>query len=376
MKNPIPTARTGWVALVLALTVLASACAGSAESTADADGEPTDTAGPTQRTVTVAGAPDETLDYLRDSGRLAEIEEEWGMTLELTTSWDEFAFFVGGHGDIVSTAIFELPLLEAETGEQTVTFGRYSRAKIPILVRGDSPYQTMEDLVGETIVAGNPIGTTLIWGAFVKAAHDLDFRFEGVGGEPAGDDFETILGDHATNPSLVVRGDAEACVCVPFLAAEYMRTGELRGLYDGASASQYYERVVQPGHSGLMENVFTAKEEWYEDHPYEVAFFLALYEEGIRLRQENREEVVRTYPQHFAAENDEDIEFLIEYLEENDPVEGPYIEDEEWIENETAVFDLMVETGFADDIEVPRLEVFTAERVRELAPDTWNAPPL
>lgn len=362
----------GWksVALLSATLLLAAACGEGAETTPTAAG---DGDGPKQESVIMAGAPDEILDYLEETGRLAELEEEWGLKLEMTESWDEFAFFAGGHGDIVSTSSYELPLLEQETDIPTVTFGKYSRAKIQILVRGDSPYRTMADLRGKKILAGNPLGATVVWGAFVKDSHDLDFRFEDVGGQPAGEDFEPVLGEHATNPELVVRGDAEACICTPYLAAKYLRTGELRGLYDGASAARYYEREINPGHEGLMENIFTAKAEWYETHPYEVAFFLAIWEEGLKLRDENRDEIVGMYPEHFAVESDEDIAYLTTFLDEQDPVvESPYL-DESWIEGEKQIFDVLKRTGFMEeDASLPRYEVFSADRVRELAPPAWK----
>jgi ABC-type nitrate/sulfonate/bicarbonate transport system substrate-binding protein len=360
-------------ALLTAMLLAVTACGGSDDGDGDGDGDTSSNGEP--KKVIMAGAPDEILDYLADTGRLAEIEEEWGVKLELTESWDEFAFFAGGHGDIVSTSTYELPLLESETGIKTVTFGKYSRAKLQILVRGDSDYQTMADLEGEKILAGNPIGTTLVWGAFIKKMHDLDFRFEGVGGQPAGDDFEPVLGEHATNPELVVRGDAEACVCTPYLAAKYLRTGELRGLYDGKSASYLYESEFLPGHEGLMENIFTATEEWYDSHPYEVAFFLAVWEEGLKLRDQHRDEIVGLYPEHFAVESQEDIDFLTQFLDEQDPVvESPYL-DQGWIDQEVLIFDLLEETGFAESgMETPRYEVFSPEQVREEAPDAWNPP--
>jgi ABC-type nitrate/sulfonate/bicarbonate transport system substrate-binding protein len=356
------------VAVGSALLLALAACGDSGDEGGDSENGG-------DRKVLMAGAPDEILDYMKDTGRLAELEEEWGVKLELTESWDEFAFFAGGHGDIVSTSTYELPLLESETGVETVTFGKYSRAKLQILVPGDSDAQTMADLEGEKILAGNPLGTTLVWGSMIKAMHDLDFRFEGVGGQPAGKDFEPVLGEHATNASLVARGDAAACVCTPYLAAKYLRTGELRGLYDGKSAAYTYESEFLPGHEGLMENIFTAPKEWYDEHPYEVAFFLAVWEEGLKLRDAHRDEIVALYPEHFAVEDDADIEFLTEFLNEQDPVvESPYLE-EEWIENEVKVFDLLEETGFAgEEITEPSFEVFSPEMVREQAPDSWNPP--
>ena len=49
------------------------------------------------------------MELARGRGILAEMEEESGMTIERNESEDEFAFFAGGHADIVSTGSYETP---------------------------------------------------------------------------------------------------------------------------------------------------------------------------------------------------------------------------------------------------------------------------
>ena len=56
------------------------------------------------------------------------------ITIERNETEDEFAFFAGGHADIVSMGSYEVPVLEKETGVKTVTFAKYNMAK-DILVR-------------------------------------------------------------------------------------------------------------------------------------------------------------------------------------------------------------------------------------------------
>ena len=58
-------------------------------------------------------SPDPVWNWLEDEGILAEMEEESGITIERNESEDEFAFFAGGHADIVSTGSYETPVLEA-----------------------------------------------------------------------------------------------------------------------------------------------------------------------------------------------------------------------------------------------------------------------
>lgn len=332
-------------AAIAVVALLAAGCGGGDDASGtdterDADGRPTGE----PSVITAAGSPDHILDYLKDTGTLDRMQEEWNVRLEMTETWDELTFFAGGHGQVVSTGTYDLPALEQETGIDTVTFGRYNVNRLPILVRGDSPYQTLADLIGQKVAVGSVASSTLIWGTLAAEVEELDFTFKGG-------DYEVVLSDHAVNPELVTRGDVEACVCIPEFAVAELRTGELRGLYDGAAPWELYQEAVDPGHKGIMSNVFTAEAEWYNSHPYEVQFFLALWEEGLRLWQENKAEIIEKYPQHFSVEAPEDIEYMQQYLEEHDWFVDTVYLDEEWIEGELGLYDLMQEHGFMEEIE-------------------------
>lgn len=342
-------------AVLLLLTLVAAACGGDGAGDAAGDdaGEPTSagTGGGTEgepSVVRFAFERDAIMDYLVETGTLEEMQEEWNVELELNETFDEFAFFAGGHGDVVSTASHEVAMLEDETDIDTVTFGKYNYNHTHILVRTDSEYQTLEDLVGEKVVVGSS-GSMWTWGAFAKEQYDLDFTFEGG-------DYEVILNDHAANPEFLARGEAEACLCPTELAAPQHAAGEVRPLYDNQTISEIWE--TETGHRGIMQNVFTATAEWYESHPHEVEFFLALWEEGIRLWHENKEDIIRAGPEHFNVEAEEDIDWLVGYLQEHDwNVDTVYL-DEEWVEGELEFFELLKETEFIDpELEAPRYEI-------------------
>lgn len=344
--------------LVVAVFLVVGVACGSDDGSENS-GDGTGRASGPKSVVRFAFAPDETMSYLIDTGVVAEMEEEWGVRLEMTSSWDEFAFFAGGHGDIVSTGTAEVPLLEQETGIKTVSFGKYATSKQTLMVRADSPYQTIEDLVGKTIASGGATGGTLLWSIAAKENYGLDLNF-------GGGDFDLILNDHATNPDLLARGDVEACVCPIQLSIKYLASGEFRYLYDSV-ASEYYGEYIFEGHEGhVLENVFVANEEWYNEHPYEVAFFLALWEKGIQLWHENTAELVATYPQHFAVTTDEEIAWMTEWAQEHPfIVDSVYLE-EEFIEVESQFYPLMRETGFMnEDAEEPTWDFVTPEDVAE-----------
>ena len=331
----------GFVRNVLVVTVLlgllvAAACGGnSANEATDARGD---------RIIRFAFAPDPVIDYLKDTGTLAAFEEEWGVRLEMTSSWDEFAFFAGGHGDIVSMSTLDMPLLEQETGIEAVGFGKYNHTRLIIGVRCDSGYETIEDLVGKRFGVGNPVTTERLVGTLVNTLYD-DIEFSLDGG-----DFEIVFNDHPVLPELIARGEIDAAYMIPEFGASFMREGVICGLYDGKAAFEVYRDLLLDGeHEGLESNLFVAEREWFESHPYEVQFLLALWDEGVKLWYRDHTEIVGLYPQHFSVESEEDIAYIDKWIQDHQFVaESAYL-DEEWIAGEEQIFDLAEEAGYMEE---------------------------
>ena len=332
------------IAVTCALALVAAACG---EDGAGDGGEE-------RSVVRFAFSPDPVIDWMNDQGIIPEYEDQYNTRLVTTSTWDEFTFFAGGHGDIVSMATYETPLLEQETGIETVTFGAYNNLRVPVFVLADNPADTL-DLAGATIAVPSTVSSTIVWGMFSKDWYELDFCIERPDGSDCAD-YDLIEGDHFENMDLLLRGEIDACVCIPEAAFPYWRTGEVKALYEPTHAPwQLYEQEYAPGHKGLNGNNFVARADWFDSHPNEVAFFLDLWERGIQEWQENKEEIIRTYPQHFAVESEEDIDFAVQYMEDYDFFVPTVILDEEWVTNETQVYELMKQTGWMDaDAEIPR----------------------
>src|SRR3990172_2226154 len=158
--------KTVWfVAAVSALMLVAAACGGN--GAAESEG---------RSVVRFAFSPDPVIDWMNDQGIIPEYEDKWNVRLVTTSTWDEFTFFAGGHGDIVSMATYETPLLEGETGIETVTFGAYNNLRAPVFVGKDSTAETLEDLVGKKIGVPSAVSSTIVWGMFAKKLHNLNFR--------------------------------------------------------------------------------------------------------------------------------------------------------------------------------------------------------
>jgi len=323
------------IALLAILALLLAACGDRAGG--DGSGE--------DGVIRFTFAPDPVWDWLSDQGIIAEMEEESGIRIIQSATWDEFGIFAGGHADVISTGSYEIPVLEEETGTDTITFGKYNRAKEPVLVPADSDYQTLEDLQGKRVAVFSAVGSTLMWGALIKSQYGLEFR----AGDP-NSDYEVVVADPASLADLVERGEVDACICIPELSISQLRDGILRPLYDSKGAAELYAEWHAPGHEGIMTNLFVARADWYEEHEEEAMFLLEVWERGIQEWQAHKAEIISAYPQHFSVETEEDVQWVIDYIENTFDffVDTVYL-DQEWIDNEKAIYPLLKETGFMDE---------------------------
>jgi hypothetical protein len=255
----------------------------------------------------------------------------------------------------------ETPVLEAETGIKTVTFGKYNYQRVPMFRRAGDPYETLEDIPkGSKICVSGPTSNTAFWTVLAQEMHGLDYR---VGGG----DYDLVVNDHFVNPTNLLRGDCEAAAIIPEAAVPQLRKGELELMYGGKLPFQLYDEFAPAadGELHVLGNNFTATEEWFNENEDLAVKFLELWQTGIDMWKEQEAETVETYPQHFSVESEEDIAFMTEFIEgENDWfVDTPFLESEEWITSETAIWELMKNldpdnaNDLADDAPAPRFVV-------------------
>lgn len=325
------------MALLGALAMVLAACA-TGDTGSEAGGE--GGSGGERSIIRFAFAPDPVWDYMNDTGVIVEWEEENNARIVTSSTWDEFTYFAGGHGDIVSMGTQEIPVLESETSIKTVTFGKYNYQRSPMMTRSDSGYNTLEDVpAGSTICVSSPVSNTQFWSVAMNELHGIDYR---VGGG----DYDLVVNDHFVNPQNLLNGDCEAAVIIPEAAAPFLRTGDLVLMYDGRLPFQLYNDFsgFDDGNFHVMSNLFTATEEYFDSHPDEVKAFLALWERGIGLWEENQATIIADYPQHFAVEEEEDVAFIQDFMKGDSDwfVDTVYL-DEEWVEAETKIWDFMTE---------------------------------
>jgi ABC-type nitrate/sulfonate/bicarbonate transport system substrate-binding protein len=338
------------LAIVSAFALVAVACGDDNGGGGGGDG-----GGGDENVIRFTFAPDPVWDYLKDSGISAQMQEESGITIIEQTSWDEFGLYAGGHADIVSIASFEVPLLEEETGVPATVFGKYNIDRSILVVPADSDAQTLEDLKGEKIAVWDAVSSTVVWGALARDMYDLDFR-------TGGGDFELVLADLTNTGALAANKEVAGALVLPDFNVPPLLNGDVRVLYDGKTAADLYAEAVDApdGYEGPMINIFMAPTEWYDSHPEEVAFFLEVWEAGIAAWQADQDTIIESYPQHFAVETDEEIQFMKDYLAAHDWfVETVYLDDA-WVETESKIFPMLADAGLSESDEAPRFDVVPA----------------
>jgi ABC-type nitrate/sulfonate/bicarbonate transport system substrate-binding protein len=296
-------------------------------------------------------APDPVWRWLTDQGIREKMEQKAKVQILDSATWDEYGIYAGGNADIVSVGSFEVPDIVNKSGVDSVIIGKYNVARAVIGVPKDSPAQSISDLDGKKLTTFTTVSDALLWGALAKKLEDFELRSnEG--------DLEMVIADVQNMGPLAASGEADACICLPDFAIEQFRTGKLRMLYDGKSDAQVFQDEVLSGHQGPMINIFLVRKDFYENNPKEVKFFLELWERGLDEWKKHRDEIIEAYPQDFAAQNKEDVDWIKDFMRENDWFADSVYLDEKWIEGEKRVFDLLRETGFMpEDQEDPEFAV-------------------
>jgi hypothetical protein len=303
--------------------------------------------------IRFAFAPDPLWDYMKDTGVLHAWEQQHNLRIVTSTTWSEFDYFARGYGDIVSMATHETPLLEQQSGIKVVAFGEYNHDRTSLMRRAEDNWNTIEDIPRDaTVCVASEVSTTILWSVIADQMHGVDFRV-GEG------DYNLEIVDYFDQPPLLENGECDVSMTIPEAAVPQLRTGEFELMYDARPPWQVVaDDICQCEHRGYMSNLFVAREEWFDSHPDQAAAFLELWEEGLRLWEENKDEIIRLYPEHFAVETEEDTEWMVEYMSGDDDffVDTVYM-DEEWVERETGLYDYMRQSGWmAEDTPEPRFE--------------------
>jgi len=298
------------------------------------------------RIVRFVFAPDAIVRYMEDTGIIEDYEQRYDIRIDFIETWDEAAFFAGGHADIASTGDYEVPVMMQESDDEFVIFGVYNVGRVPIWVKADSPYQSIRDLRGKTFGVTGPLSSAMIWSVMLAET-------EGVDVAVGTDEFEMIVNSHFALGEMLNNGEIEGGIIIAEAVLPQMARGELRLLYDVGGTWEYYRDHFDPArqHKGVPGNIFLARRDWFDTHPQEIEFFLAMWEEALQAWRANREEIIRRYPEEFGLDPfsegfELERETMTRYVIEHDWFPETVYLDENWIEIESRVFDLMRKGGF------------------------------
>ena len=341
------------IVVLMALALVAAACSDSTDTTTATDETTTTTVDPDAlKVIRFAFAPDPVWDYLIDSGIREEMETAANIAILDSATWNEVGVYAGGNADIMSVGDFEVPIIEAEFNIPSTVFGKYNIDRSIVVASLDHPeYETLADCAGGTVAVWDTLSSTTIWGVLANELYGLDFRVDGG-------DFELVLVDHTNTANQAANGDTDCALVLPDFAVPILINEEVNVLYDGeSSANLYAELIESPDHEGPMINIFMARDDWYSDHPEEVAFFLALWDRGVKEWAANRDEIIASYPQHFAVETDEEIAFMQQYLANNDWFVKDLYLTQEWVDSESELFGMLNDAGLTDSPDPPKYDI-------------------
>jgi ABC-type nitrate/sulfonate/bicarbonate transport system substrate-binding protein len=290
-------------------------------------------------------APDPVWDYMKDTGILATYEDKYNVKVVNTTTPDEVAWFVGGHADIASLASYEIPVVAKNTGRDFTAFAKYNVGRTSLTVKADSPYHSLADLKGKKISVIGPGSNTMSLGAMFQKMYNLDYRI-------GGGDFNLFVQEYAAMPPMLLKGEVDCICCEPEKQIPYFVKGQIRYLDDKLQTIwEIYRDNFDPAKKfkGLATNTFVAQTDYFNKNPKVIQFFLDMWQEGLDAWQKNREDIIKSYPQHFSIENDDEVAYLVKWMNDgHDWFVDKIALDDDWIKQELASLNLFRETGRFD----------------------------
>ena len=341
-------------ALLAAAAVIAASCGGGGSSTTVAPAAAQEAGSQPSEPVRVrlALAPDPVWEWLEDSGTVDEWEAARNIRIEASSPFDQFSAFAGGHADVVVINALEVPQFVEQSDRDPVVVGRFTTDRSFLAVKRTSNAETLEDLIEARITVDSALGSALLWGIIADALHDLDFRVDSP-------DFDLVVVESASVSDLVMRGDVDACICLPDFSVSDLADGRLRPLYGGKSAAEIYAGDVM-GEPGALPvaDAFIVDKQWLAQNRDAVEALLGLWDVGLQNWALQKQQLVADYPHLLSVQSDEDIAWMTDYVKTHDWVLPSVYLTQEDSEIQTGIFARMQSLGLVpDDAREPELDL-------------------
>ena len=331
---------------LLVTAVLGASCGGSdSTATTTAETPAQQAAGPKSAPtrIRLALAPDPIWEWLKDSGTVARWEAEHNVRIDASSPFDQFSAFVGGHADVVVINALEVPQFVDQSDREPVIVGRFTSDRSLLAVGRRSQAESLDDLIESRITIDGALGSSLLWGVIADVMHDLEFRV----GSP---DFDLVVVEPASAADLVMRGDVDACICLPDFSVSDLADGRLRPLYGGKSAAQIYADDVVGSHRALpIADAFVADKQWAAQNHEAVSALLGLWEVGLQTWATSTGDLVQRYPHLFSIQTDAEIDWMTDYMvAHNWMTESVYLTQED-SDIQTRIFARLQDLGLMPD---------------------------
>lgn len=339
---------------LVGVMVLASCGGGSTSVTTVAGATAQPAASPPSETVRIrlALAPDPVWQWLTDSGTVAQWEVTHNISIEASSPFDQFSAFAGGHADVVVINALEVPQFVEQSDREPVVIGRFTTDRSFLGVKRTSRAESLDDLVEARITVDSTLGSALLWGLIADAIHGLEFRVDSP-------DFELVVVESASVADLVMRGDVDACICLPDFSVSDLAGGRLRPLYGGKSAAAIYadEVLGAPGSPPIAE-AFIADKQWLANHRDAADALLGLWEVGLQNWAAQKDTLIADYPHLLSVQSNDEISWMTEYVQTHDWVLPSVYLTQEDSELQTTIFARMQSLGLIpDDAVEPELDL-------------------
>ena len=343
--------------VVAVAALLAAACGGDSGSTAVTaeEGAPAQDVSPQQSDpvrIRLALAPDPVWEWLQDSGTVAQWEATHNITIEASSPFDQFSAFAGGHADMVVINALEVPQFVEQSDREPVVVGRFTTDRSFLGVRRTSRAETLDDLVEVRITVDSALGSALLWGVIADALHDLEFRVDSP-------DFDLVVVESASVADLVMRGDVDACICLPDFSVSDLADGRLRPLYGGRSAAEIYAADVmgEPGALPVAEALI-ADRAWLAQNREAAEALLGLWDVGLQTWAAQKGALISNYPHLLSVQTDAEIAWMTDYVNAHDWVLPSVYLTQQDADIQTGIFARMQSLGLVpDDAEEPELDL-------------------
>ena len=298
-------------ALFAVISVLAS-CGGAGGGSSQPAGDTPPDNSQEAAVIRLAVRPNPLWNWLKSSGTLPEWERSWNISVVENTLSNHFGVFAGGHADVVIMNAMDVADIVLQSERDAVILGKLTYDRSFLGVHRHSQVTSLEDLLGMKIAVNSSVESTRLWGVLARELYGMDLR-EG------GRDFELEFVNSTVVADLVVRGQVDACICLPDASASFLLSGDLKPLYDGRSAADIYSDEVSDSASALpLDEVFVVDRNWFEANQRSVDFLLSLWEEALNEWKLNKARIITNYPTLFSIEGDEQISWMVGYIDQND----------------------------------------------------------